>query len=73
MWIKCKEDNTPINLNIIIGLDKGINIDNDFFIQFNFKGYYSDNQNYELWYFEKESRRNEVYSKIYNLLNIQEL
>ena len=68
MWIKCKEDNTPINLNIIIGLDKGINIDNDFFIQFNYQ-----NRNYELWYFEKESRRNEVYSKIYNLLNIQEL
>jgi len=73
MWIKCKEDSIPINLNIIVGLDKGIDIDNNFFIQFNFKGYYSDNQNYDIWNFEKESRRNEVYSKIYNLLNIQEL
>ena len=73
MWIKCKEDSIPINLNIIVGLDKGIDIDNNFFIQFNFKGYYSDNQNYDTWNFEKESRRNEVYSKTLKLLNIQEL
>jgi len=72
MWIKCKEDNTPINLNTVIKIRKksNSNSEREFLIDFLYS-YYSCN--YDTWYFEKESRRNEVYSKILNLLNIQEL
>jgi hypothetical protein len=73
-WISCagEPDNTPLDLNIVHGLDVWEKTDGTkFFIQFRNKE--GKPLKMDPWEFSSREERNKVYTKIYNMLSPDEL